>query len=1012
MATPIPIAKPASSGIAGLIGIVFLLALLGGEYYILTTRDAILHPSPQLVAQQLAQLQNAKKEKMLAAAAAHDQKNSRKANRKGGRKGQKQPTKEQAAGAGNAAAAAPPVPAGAPLDLSSLLGGSAADGPGMMDKALITVNEYENLGAGVALRFVLIVACLVLLFTQKPPTPKVGAMRRFARNPKTIVVPMQVIAVLLFFSSIALLDMGSGSGDVLAYGYPLTVALCLGCGFVGGQLRAGTMPVEGRLMAEKVRRDVPFGVVLKAEGGKFVNIPNPFRGTLVLGGAGAGKTYSIGEPFLEQFLQQGMCGIIYDFKFPVLAGAAQKALLYAQPAHEKLLAQYQAELAKGVKKPQGLAKPIRHRVINFLDMERTEKVNPLRPQDMPTPAYAMEYAATILTNLSPQGAKGGDNFFTKSAQAYLTGIIWYYRNNFPALCTIPHVVATAVYDDFTYVLHMLSEDPSSQVLVQSLITAVKQGAEKQIAGIIASLQVDMSGLATPEISWVLSPDEDPRLGDAAEGFSLNLNDPSNPTLLTIGNDPTLAKTFSPVISCVIAVALKLMNQQYKHPSFVLIDEGATIYVPGLETIPATARSNKVAMLYMTQDMAQLIDAYGKDKAQVLVSNLNNQFFGKINSAETARLVSDMVGKEDMEMVSISSGQSMGGTGGSNKGQSVSIQERQVFRQQDAYTLRQGEFVGQTVETPQSFFMAMMEREVEPGNYPIERFTAFAASKGVVDGRIRDIVEKQQALDESTGQGYYELDEKKEQDRAVRAGAGKAVKRAELIASKTAFVSGRKDLLIYYQAQQAQFAQLVQSVQLVQQTQDEQQAQSGQYAQQSQGSGLQVGTMYTNDGQDEPGADAMEEDWDWSSQANNGHEALEAAHYKPSPAEEYDLKERAKSALHSRGRTERVPDASNNENWQSEAQRHEANEALAAKQALERAAERVLKIVAGPTGSVLVDMVAENHARIRGEVAWVITHSGENSLSKAGLAAAETARKDAANKKDAQKPNNTFGSDAN
>ena len=372
-------------------------------------------------------------------------------------------------------------------------------------------------------------------------------------------------------------------------------------------------------------------------------------------------------------------------------------------------------------------------------MERTEKVNPLRPQDMPTPAYAMEYAGTILTNLSPQGAKGGADFFTKSAQAYLTGIIWFYRNNYPALCTIPHVVATAVYDDFTFVLHMLSEDPSSQVLVQSLITAVKQGAEKQIAGVISSLQVDLSGLATPEISWVLSPDEDPRLGDAAEGFSLNLNDPKNPTLLTIGNDPTLAKTFSPVISCVIAVALKLMNQQYKHPSFVLIDEGATIYVPGLETIPATARSNKMAMLYMTQDMAQLIDAYGKDKAQVLVSNLNNQFFGKVNSAETARLISDMVGKEDEESVSISSGQSMGGTGGSNKGQSVSIRERQVFRQQDAYTPRQGEFVGQTVETPQAFFMAMMEREVEPGNYPIEKFTAFAASKGIVDGRIRDIV---------------------------------------------------------------------------------------------------------------------------------------------------------------------------------------------------------------------------------------------------------------------------------
>ena len=39
MATPIPIAKPASSGTAGLIGIIFLLALLGGEYYLRTVGE-------------------------------------------------------------------------------------------------------------------------------------------------------------------------------------------------------------------------------------------------------------------------------------------------------------------------------------------------------------------------------------------------------------------------------------------------------------------------------------------------------------------------------------------------------------------------------------------------------------------------------------------------------------------------------------------------------------------------------------------------------------------------------------------------------------------------------------------------------------------------------------------------------------------------------------------------------------------------------------------------------------
>jgi len=91
-------------------------------------------------------------------------------------------------------------------------------------------------------------------------------------------------------------------------------------------------------------------------------------------------------------------------------------------------------------------------------MERTEKVNPLRPQDMPISAYAMEYVKTILNDLNPDGAKGGDNFFESSAEAYLTEIIWFLRNNFPALCTIPHVVAVAVYEDFTHSLSMLKTD--------------------------------------------------------------------------------------------------------------------------------------------------------------------------------------------------------------------------------------------------------------------------------------------------------------------------------------------------------------------------------------------------------------------------------------------------------------------------------------------------------------------------------------------------------------------------
>ena len=957
MAAPIPVSRKASSDMAGLIALLVLLLLLGGEYYFLVQRDELRRNPPPTQAQ----LQESAREQAAAKAKAEQARIDAAIIASRGKKGIVVPPP-----------AAAPAPATNGPDLTSMFNqGGSGQGPGFLAQAATMAADFEAMGGGLGLRLVTIAVCVGLLFFQKPPPPKVGAPRRYAKNPKTVVVPLQVCGLLIFFFGIALLGVGSATGDVLAYGFPLAAAVCVGCGFVGGQLKAATVPVEGRLMAERVRRDSPYGVVLCAEAGRFVNVPNPFRGTLVLGGAGAGKTYSIGEPFLEQFLQKGMCGIIYDFKFPVLAAAAQKALLYAQPYHEKLLAEYKENSRNGNRNVPGLRKPIRHRVVNFLDMERTEKVNPLRPQDMPTQAYAMEYAQTILINLSPNGAKGGDNFFTKSAQAYLTGIIWYYRNNYPALCTIPHVVATAVYDDFTHVLHMLSLDPSCQVLVQSLITAVKQGAEKQIAGVVASLQVDMSSLATAEISWVLSPDEDPGKGDEAEGFSLNLNDPDNPTLLTIGNDPTLAKTFSPVISCVVAVALKLMNQQYKHPSFVLIDEGATIYVPGLEVVPATARSNKVAMLYMTQDMAQLIDAYGKDKAQVLVSNLNNQFFGKINSAETARLVSDMVGKEDVEVVSVNTGQSMGSTGSSSKGQSVSIQEKQVVRVQDAYTLRQGEFIGQTVETPQSFFMALMEREVEPGDYPIQPFTHFFADKNVVDKQLEEKVAK------ATRKLNAALEAEAERARVEAARLRQALQQLEERERQEAARAGVQAI----EPAAGRFTEQAATV-----TPEPEEA-------------IQRAPATAAPAAEAPAAAAAREpvaaptagagglDPDWESKLVNA--TPEASRYIPSALEEEALREQAALSQQARARVQHQPEAARQ---QTEAQRLEERERETMEAEERRRGERTTQVTKRDSMGTLDDMIKANHARVYEEVRIAIENSGDNTLSKAGLAAAAQAEK--------------------
>ncbi|MFB9865680.1 TraM recognition domain-containing protein [Rufibacter immobilis] len=582
-----------------------------------------------------------------------------------------------------------------------------------MNRLLLKIDRFY-VKAGVWLRGGLLVLFLPLLFGQKAPIRKPGHPRIKPLGSKARNLTFLLSGLVFSLSAYVLVFISQYPVPFITYAYPLAVLSAFGSFFVSGWVVARNKAPGFGLSTARKRINSPYGFALPTQDGGFINVPNAFRGSLVLGGAGAGKSFSIGEPIIEQFAEKNFAGIIYDFKFPVLAEVAQ---------HAVAMASWKRESGACKISPEGLGQEVRLHVINFRDLGRTERINPLRAEDMPVMAFAEEYSRAIIHNLNPTTIRTPGEFFSSSAIAFLTAIIWFYRKNYPRYCTIPHVVATALHKDFRHVLSMLDTDLECGDMVRSLITAVESKAEKQIAGVVATLQIILTRINSPEIVWVLTPDE-----ERGEGLSLNLNDPEQPRLLCIGNDPTLKDSFSPVISCILTVALKLMNQQGKHPSYVFLDEAATIYVPGLELIPATARSNKIATIYMSQDLSQMVDSYGREKMQVMVSNLNNWFIGKVNNMETAELISKLVGREEKESVSMSAGSSTAAQGHRNRShnQSVSLQERNLVRIQDAIMLGQGEFIGQTVETDSPFFQGFISREDAPrermGLGPFAHFT--------------------------------------------------------------------------------------------------------------------------------------------------------------------------------------------------------------------------------------------------------------------------------------------------
>ena len=443
--------------------------------------------------------------------------------------------------------------------------------------------------------------------------------------------------------------------------------------------------------SERRRIDTEHSITINTQRG-YLNVPNPYRGSLIIGSSGSGKSASIGNAFLHQFVKKGFCGIVYDFKFPTLVNVVNTALhLYSENTD------------------------LEYYIINFQDLSRSHRFNPLAPENIPTVAHAEEYARAIVNNLDTNTIKHRE-FFANSAIAWLAALIWFYRSEHPEHCTLPHVINTALYPDYTHVISMLEGNPQSADMVRSIATAIRNKADKQIAGVIASLQIMVTRINSPEIAWVLTGSD----------FDMNINDPQHPKLLCLGSDPGLVDTFSPVISLIITVALKQMNQQGKRKSFVLLDEAPTLYIPKFEVIPATARSNKVASVYMAQDIAQMVDMFGREKAEVIIANLSNQFYGKVSSVQTAKAVSEMIGKEDQLITNRSQGSSRGTKGNRNLSYntSTSSQERALIKPQEVMQLRPGEFIGQTVESSLPYFRVQTkETKVSPA-YGIAAFSTF------------------------------------------------------------------------------------------------------------------------------------------------------------------------------------------------------------------------------------------------------------------------------------------------
>ena len=412
---------------------------------------------------------------------------------------------------------------------------------------------------------------------------------------------------------------------------------------------------ETRLMENEYSVNLPTRFYYKKKWNKgWINVVNPFRASMVLGTPGSGKSYAIVNNYIKQQIEKGFAMYIYDYKFPDLSDIAYNHLLQHLDAYKV--------------KPQFY-------VINFDDPRKSHRCNPINPAFMTDISDAYESAYTIMLNLNRSWIQKQGDFFVESPIILLAAIIWFlkiYENG--KYCTFPHAIEF-LNRPYAQIFPILTSYDELANYLSPFMDAWEGGAQDQLQGQIASAKIPLSRMISPALYWVMTGDD----------FSLDINNPNEPKVLVVGNNPDRQNIYSAALGLYNSRIVKLINKKKQLKSSVIIDELPTIYFRGLDNLIATARSNKVAVCLGVQDFSQLTRDYGDKESKVIQNTVGNVFSGQV-VGETAKTLSERFGKVLQQRQSMTINRN-------DKSTSISTQMDSLIPASKISNLTQGMFVG-------------------------------------------------------------------------------------------------------------------------------------------------------------------------------------------------------------------------------------------------------------------------------------------------------------------------------
>jgi len=392
----------------------------------------------------------------------------------------------------------------------------------------------------------------------------------------------------------------------------------------------------------------------------WINLVNPRRGILIMGSPGSGKSYFIIEPLIRQWMEKGNVLFLYDFKSPALTRLVWH---YFQVYRNRF--------------PPRTA----FCCVNFKDLPHSHRCNVLSPSTLESLSDALGAGRTILLSINKTWVNKQGEFFVESPINFLGAIIWYLRQYSDGqYCTLPHVIELAQLP-YKELFPILSTNTEISTLVTPFAEAFENKNFELLDSQVSSARIPLGRLASPELYYVLTGND----------LTLDINNPSAPTILCLAGYPSRQEAIAPVLSLFIDQVNKLCNQANRLPCALICDEFATVRAYSMGNTIATARSNDIVPIIAIQDLSQLRTQYSRDEADLFLNITGNLLCGQVGG-ETARWVSERFPKIQQPRESVS-------TNSNDTSVSVSPQWEPTITTATIAGLSSGEFVGITADEP-------------------------------------------------------------------------------------------------------------------------------------------------------------------------------------------------------------------------------------------------------------------------------------------------------------------------